>query len=355
MADTSSKDKKSQISPKYHIIIFPEGGDLVEGGLCNIAFKAMDDRGLPAMVRGTIQDDAGKTLASLSTLHDGMGVFTMEGYAGRSYFANVQFPDGSIQKVTLPGFKKSGMIVQVNALPDKEVELKIAFVGDPQKYRGVLMAAFQNNGLINTYPFQLSRGTNVFSIKKSDFSTGILRLTLFTADGLPQAERVVFINNHDQLRLSLKADTLSFKHRSKSQFTFAAGNNSLPAAGNFSVSVTDADVIDDIPGEDIYSSLLLTSELKGNIYRPAYYFTNSSDTLQKQLDLVMLTNGWRRFNWDVVRNTSSSPIKYPVEKSQFIAGRIVGYHQPLNNKDPSGCKADYQQPGFEQVHRLHNP
>ena len=338
LADTSSIVQKNPINVKYHISFFPEGGDPVEGSLCNIAFKATDDRGLPAMVKGTIEDSAGKTIASLVTLHDGMGVFTMEGYAGKSYFANVQYPGGSIEKVALPMFKKSGMVMQVNALADKEVEIKIAFAGDPKLYQNVLMAAFQNNGLINTYPFQLSQGTNVFSIKKSDFSTGILRLTLFTADGLPQAERIVFINNHDQLRLSLKADTLSFKPRSQSEFTFSASSNSLPAAGNFSVSVTDADVIDDIPGEDIYSSLLLTSELKGGIYRPAYYFTNSSDTLQKQLDLVMLTNGWRHFRWDMVLNNTLPPIKYPVEKSQFIAGRIIGYHQPLGSKDPSRIK-----------------
>ena len=92
------------------------------------------------------------------------------------------------------------------------------------------MTAFQNNGLINTYPLQLNPGTNVFSIKKSEFSTGILRLTVFTSEGLPQAERIVFINNHDQLRLSLKADTLTFKPKSKSEFTFGVGSNGLPAA-----------------------------------------------------------------------------------------------------------------------------
>ena len=111
-----------------------------------------------------------------------------------------------------------------------------------------------------------------------------------------------------------------------------------PQHGNFSVSVTDADVINDIPDEDIYSSLLLTSELKGRIYRPAYYFTNSSDTQQKQLDLVMLTNGWRHFRWDEVLNNKLVAAKYPVERSQYIAGRIVGYHPPVDAKNESKIK-----------------
>jgi hypothetical protein len=338
LSDTSSTIQKSKTTVKYQVAFFPESGDLIEGALNNIAFKATDDNGMPVTVKGLIEDNTGKTIASLAALHDGMGVFTIEGYSGKNYYASVQFPDGSNQKVALPPFKKTGLAMQVNSLPANEVEIKIAFIGDRQKYRNVLMAAFQNNGLINTYPLQLNPGTNVFSIKKSEFSTGILRLTVFTSEGLPQAERIVFINNHDQLRLSLKADTLTFKPKSKSEFTFAVGSNGLPAAGNFSVSVTDADAINDIPDEDIYSSLLLTSELKGRIYRPAYYFTNSSDTLQKQLDLVMLTNGWRHFKWDEVLNNTSIAIKYPVEKSQFIAGRIIGYHPPADAKSESKIK-----------------
>ena len=339
LADTSLKTvQKSKTVAKYHITFFPEGGDPVEGALNNIAFKAVDNNDMPVMVNGTIQDAAGKTIVSLVTLHDGMGVFKLEGFATKPYYAYVQFPDGSTQKAYLPEFKKAGIVMQANALASDEIEIKIAFAGDQQRYRNVLMAAFQNNGLINTYTVKLNPGTNVFSIKKHDFSTGILRLTIFTSDGLPQAERIVFVNNHDQLRLSLKADTLTFKPKSKSEFTFAVGNNGLPAAGNFSVSVTDADVINDIPDEDIYSSLLLTSELKGRVYRPAYYFTNGSDTLQKQLDLVMLTNGWRHFKWDDALNNKPLAIKYPVEGSQFIAGRIVGYHPPVDAKNESRMK-----------------
>ena len=166
LADTSSTAQKRSAVAKYHITFFPEGGDPIEGALNNIAFKATDDNDMPVMVKGIIQDNNSKAIVNLVTQHDGMGVFTMEGYAGRAYNANVQFPDGSTQKVALPIFKKAGIVMQVNALTASEVEIKIAFAGDARGYHNVLMAAFQNNGLINTYPLKLRPGNQCVQPQK---------------------------------------------------------------------------------------------------------------------------------------------------------------------------------------------
>ena len=205
----------NQSGKKYKVNFFPEGGDMVEGSICTIAFKATDENGLPVKIDGEVLDNNKKVLAKLVTEHDGMGVFELEGYAGKKNTAIVHFPDNTVQTVELPAVKKTGVMMQANVQHDKEVELKNALSRTHQQDRDVVIAAFQNNGLINTYPLQLVNGINVFSIKKSDFSTGILRLTLFDREGIPQAERIVFINKHDQIKLALAADTLSFQPKSK--------------------------------------------------------------------------------------------------------------------------------------------
>ena len=93
---------------------------------------------------------------------------------------------------------------------------------------------------------------------------------------------------------------------------------------NLSVSVTDAGIGID-SGDDIISRLLLTDDLKGNIYHPSYYFTNNSDTLQQQLDLVMLTNGWRRINWQDVVNNKMPVIKYQNDTDYLsFSGKVYG-------------------------------
>lgn len=329
--NTSEAIAATALRPKkYHISFFPEGGDPVEGIISNIAFKAADENGIPVKAEGEVLNNDKKAIAKIAIVHDGMGMFSMEGYSGKEYVAVVRFPDGTVQAIDLPQFKKSGLAMQVNSLPADAVELKIAFNGEQKQFGNVLLAAYQDNGTFQTYPLQLSRGINVFDIKKALFSTGILRLTLFDQLGTPQAERIVFINKNDQLKFSLSTDSVSHRPHGFAAFIlrplYADGKQ---VTGNFSVSVTDADAYSEMDEDNIYSSLLMSSELKGRVYRPAYYFQNNSDTLQQQLDLVMLTSGWRHFRWD----KDTAALRYPVERSQFLAGRIVGYHQPADDKD----------------------
>lgn len=329
-------DPHATAENKYHIAFFPEGGDPVEGGLCNIAFKAWDANGRPINVEGDVFTEGKKAVARIITIHDGMGSFAIEGEAGHRNVAMVVFPDKSVQTISLPDFKKRGLILKVNTLPADNLEVRITCGANSSDYQNVVLAAFQDNGTFNTYPMRLSEGINLINIKKKDFLTGILRLTLFDQQGMPEAERIAFINNNDQLKLSLSPDSVSLNPRTRSTFTL----NSLKANGknvngNFSVSVTDVDAISgDDAADNISSYMLMSSELTGKVYHPAYYFKNNSDTLQQQLDLVMLTNGWRRFRWD----KDSVVLKNPVEKSQFIAGRIMSYSEQLNNKSPLRVK-----------------
>ena len=306
----------------YHIDFYPEGGELVDGNICNVAFSARDQNELPVKVYGDIWDDNKRVIARLNTLHDGMGRFEVEALAKSNYTAQVHFPDNSVQHIALPAVKKRGLSMRVNAIPTDEVIVKIPYNDKLHEHEDIIIAAVQNNGLSVTYPLQLSRGINVFSFKKKDFSTGILRLTIFDELGRPAAERIVFINNNDQLKLGLTEDTLSYIHRSKNTFTIHLEE---PGKANISVAITDASIGTE-PDDNICSYFLMSSELRGYIHQPAYYFRNNYDTLQQQLDLVMLTNGWRHFTWDAIFNAKPKPFKYAVESSQFIAGKIENYH-----------------------------
>jgi hypothetical protein len=317
---------------KYHINFFPEGGDLVDGNICNIAFKANDENGLPVNVFGDLVDNFKKVIGKLITVHDGMGSFEVETYSNMSYTAQVHFPDGSVQNIALHKVKNTGIGIRVTTAPDNGLEVRMAYADQQQPYMDILIEAVQNNGIGACYPMRLSRGVNAFDIKTDIFSTGILCLTVFDDMGLPEAERLVFINNNDGLNLSLIKDTLSFTPKSKNVFTLnLKDNKNLPVKANLSVSVSDEEMGSE-PEDNICSHFLMSSELRGYIYHPAYYFTNNSDTLRQQLDLVMLTNGWRHFKWDTILNGGHKPLKYAVEKTQLITGKILNYHSKDNLK-----------------------
>jgi len=324
------EETQPPVAAKYHVDFYPEGGDLIDGQVCNVAFKAADDSGAPVNIDGQVIDNNNQVVAPIVTTHDGLGIFRLDIRSG-TYTAVINFPDKTVQKIVLPPVKKEGVAILVKLNSPTDIRLRIAYTGSPEKYKNVLLAAFQNNGNVVTYPLGLGQGINQFEMKKSLFSTGILRLTLFDSNNVPLAERLVFIDNHDNLKPQLKADIIMSSSHAKQEFNLSLDSNSSKyAGGNFSVSVTDADAFEKDSVDNICSSLLLSSELRGVIHNPGWYFR--SDNNMQLLDLVMLTNGWRHFKWKEILNNQPVKLQYPVERSQFIAGKIENYQRPPAGK-----------------------
>jgi TonB-dependent SusC/RagA subfamily outer membrane receptor len=106
--------------------------------------------------------------------------------------------------------------------------------------------------------------------------------------------------------------------------------------GHFSVSVIDESKVEVNEDKEntILSNLLLTSDLKGTVEQPNYYFTNITDEKLKELDLVMLTHGYRRFEWKQVLNNNDQRLAYQPEKSLEITGQaknLLGASLPKAN------------------------
>jgi len=309
--------------PGYHISFYPEGGELIEGAVTKIAFRAVDADGRPVAVKGIINDRANKEVARFGSVHDGMGAFMLEATGGNSYSADMLFPGGSRQRVSLPEVKTKGISLQAGQT-DNTIQLRLSFAGPKDQFENCILAASQSSGQVVVLPLKLDKGINLFDLPKAGFSTGILRLTILSREGMPLAERILFLNNHHLAVSALKADTLSFSPKGRNSFSLTIKDKTgLPVKGSFSVAATDADAFDkDEANQNIFSALLLSPELKGEVNDPGYYFKNQSDSLASQLDLVMLTNGWRHFTWKKILNGESDTLLHPVEHMQYIAGSI---------------------------------
>ena len=317
-------------SRQYHIDFFPEGGKLIDGLINNIAFKAVDGNGEPVNVYGDIVDNQKKPVAKINTEHDGMGSFTLEPDANAAYVAQVHIPGNGVQNIPLPKVERTGISFRANPAPAGEIDLLISLAGQQTTDQPILVEAVQEDGLAIAYPLQLSRGINVFVFKKSSFSNGILHLGAFDESGRLVAERAVFIEPGDMPIIALKADSISFRPGGQNTFTLSLADNAgMPVQGNFSAAVTDADMGPAAP-ENIGSSFLLGPGLSTSLHNPGYYFQNNSDSLRQQLDLVMQTSSARNYNWDKALANQNPALKYAVERSQFIAGKIEKY-QPRQN------------------------
>ncbi len=320
----------------YHIDFLPEGGDLVDGILCNTAFKAIDMNGLPVEVTGEVVDEQKNQVATLETVHDGMGIFSFIPHIPHEYSGRVRFNNGQTIDMPLPSIKPFGVVLKVIEQNDSEVNIAIFHRDEyANQYQDLVLAVHESSGKFAVYPLQIEKGKNIFSINKKQFSNGILRLSLFSENEVPLAERVLFLDKKDRLNIGLSKDSLSFKSRSNNQFTIQIKNtDGENDTTNFSVAVTDADIVPmDSLSDNIYSSILLSSELNGYIHDPSYYFQKTDDKVKRALDLVMLTNGWRHFKWEDALNEKTIDLKYTVEKEQDLEGEIEEYNMNLLNKE----------------------
>ena len=161
------------------------------------------------------------------------------------------------------------------------------------------------------------------AIPTDSLGTGIIQLTIFNADQIPVAERIVFINHNDYyFNTDLHAIELNLTKRKHNTLQVDVGGSII---SNLSISVTDESLSTAPANRDnIYSNVLLSSDLKGYIYNPAYYFSSEEDSVAQQLDLVMLTNGWRRFKWEELLAGKWPTLSHQPENYISIVGNVYG-------------------------------
>lgn len=308
---------------------FPEGGDLVEGITNRVAFKAADQYGRPAKVRGIITDQQGNRVDSFKTTHNGMGHLFFIPASGKTYSVKWKNEQGVEQSTSLPVAKPSGVAMQVAVLADKRIVSLQATPELAATSPSFLLVGTMNQHLVFQTDVALAaNGTVRRVIPVANLPSGILTLTLFDANKNAIAERVTFLNNGEyrfQPQMQVTRWGLSKRGRNEIEISLP---DSIPIA-NLSISVTDV-AIDADTTENIYTSLLLTNDIRGYVHNPAYYFTHQADTLAQQLDLVMLTNGWRRFQWESISKGLLPKFTYPRDTTYLtLSGSVYGVSKSM--------------------------
>lgn len=309
---------------------FPEGGTMADNEPAIVAFKAIGPDGLGMDVKGAVVDDHDNEVAVISSAHLGMGEFSFVPEAGKSYKAIVTFGNGSKRSVELPAAQAKGITLSVNTDDPAKISITVranhAYFIDHKDEPLDLVLYY--SGTVKRYSPKLDAEVLGLDLPVSTFPTGILKTTLFSGTGEPLNERLTFIQNASELNLSITPDKPAYTTRGSVTLAINAKNaDNQPVVGSFSVSVVDESkiIMDDDKENSILSYLLLTSELKGYIEKPGYYFNSVNKVTRQALDVLMLTQGYRRFTWKDMEdsNPSTEKIAYQPEKSLFIAGKIV--------------------------------
>ncbi len=318
----SSTSPAPVISRVSTLQFFPEGGDAVAGLLNKIAFKANDQWGKPVNIKGYIQNSKGKRIDSLRTLHDGMGYFFLVPEKGENYSAKWKDANGAEHSTPLPAIKPAGVSMNVKVDGTKRIFNVTAPIEIATSIGTIHIIGTINQFQAFKFTKDITTGFAKAIIPTQDLPSGILTITAFDGSWNPLAERITFINN-DEYRFTaeMTVEHWGLNKRARNEIMITVPD-SLQA--NFAVSVTDADIETD-SSDHIISHLLLTSELKGQVYNPAYYFSANNNTIAQHLDLVMLTHGWRRFKWEEVVKGKLPAILYPKDSIHLsLSGKVYG-------------------------------
>lgn len=305
--------------------LFPEGGSLIAGLTNKVAFKAIKSDGLGINSKGTITDNDGKQVATFTAQRLGMGSFNLFAESGKTYKANVTFADGTTQSYSLPAVNESGILVNVDNSNTENVAVKIisndTFFQQNQGKKFYLVA--QSKGVI-CYGAQTALSSKEYSttILKSKFPMGIAQFTLFTDAGKPLSERLVFVQNKNALNVALSTPTPTSGVKKKVKVNIAAKKDGAPVEGTFSIAVVDESKVPS--SEDgattILTGLLLSSDLKGYIEKPNYYFNAPDAKKNADLDILLLTQGYRSFKYTDILSNKLPKISFLPEQGIDLTG-----------------------------------
>lgn len=317
-------DKSSALNIRF----FPESGYLADGILMNMGFLCTDSMGHPAEVNGYIMADDTVVVAPFKTLHDGMGRVQFKPYAAKKYTAVVTIKDLK-QFFPLPDIKKSGINLRVEDENRGKVFTLSRTIKDKQDYGRLTLVAATSDGVVfeNEVSFDTYMSVKGHIITDS-LPSGILHFTVLNNEGLPLAERISFVNNREY---STAATAVTEKKGTgpKEENIIAVTFPEI-IQRSCSVSVTALADKDQPAADNIISSLLLSSALRGYIRNPAWYFSDTSATYRLALDNLMMIQGWSSIS--VKKETAAAGNNIPPADDYLL--RITGLLKDAKTKVP---------------------
>ncbi|SFC83861.1 TonB-dependent receptor plug domain-containing protein [Flavobacterium phragmitis] len=300
----------------------PESGNLVANESSSLFFIAKNEFGLPMDVAGFIEDEKGTKISEFKSIHDGMGNLILKSMENKQYYAVVTSPFQSAEKIALPKAEKNLFVVNTQKNPQNVVVNIYAPVAMQSK-----MLVRNTAKIYKTIDVSLKLGWNSITVETKDFPVGIQSFSLMVEDQIV-AERLVFLNYQDGLKIEIKTDKDTYLPREKVKVSvITKDKNNLPIASNLSVSVVDSKLLTyiDDKQDNILSWMLLGFELKGKIHEPRFYFDENKKNEEREeaIDLLLNTHGWRKFNQKNLQKLLLETNKIEPEKNNSIEGFIL--------------------------------
>ena len=299
--------------------LYPEGGYLVQGIKNYIAFKATDNQGVPVPLSGWLCENRARIL-NIESSHDGMGLLSFVPHEGVRY--TVQLTNG--QEFPLPSSLRSGMVMHLEHTDRKNVVFSVRQPKGSMSRRITLFV--QMRGVPCYHASGILRDSLVIGLPTTEFpGQGIAEATLFDEQQRPIAERLFYVLPDKQLTITARPSKEVYIRRDKGEVRIhVTDSEGKPVQAEICMSIFDKAYMSQAYRETMLSYNFLSTQIRGNIHHPAYYFDHKNPDRLQSLDLLLLTQGWRRYTWQASRKD--------YHEKPFLCDNIIGMETMGNRK-----------------------
>ena len=299
---------------KLFVTFYPEGGHLIAGVENRVAFEAVDQYGEAINISGTINGNNGQSL-KIQTEHMGRGIFSMTP-SDKRLEARFTFR-GKNYTISLPHAEQQGVAIRLN-----DTQLRILSKNLPQD-KDYAVSILCRGAL--KYFSRLSPNASHFSLPLDSLPTGVNELTLFDSDGRIWASRQFFVNHHDyDTALIIPEENLlpakTYQPYEKVELPVICQGVTTPTTFSLSIRDTNTDEPTYNNG-NLMTDMLLSSDLRGFIAKPSYYFEADDETHRRHLDLLLMVQGWRKYKWKELADTTHT-LRYQPETTLTVEGMV---------------------------------
>ena len=300
-------DKPLKTNNNIDVQLLPESGHLLASTTNRVGIIAKDSLGQAVKnLRITLYEDD-KELSEVELNHLGTNIFNVSPKSDSKYKATYYYNNNKYE-VQIPAVENEGLILQVKESDtDIEVYVKTNSQTLAQTVNKPYKLTIHNSVDMLGYDFLFQDNpTQLFKFSKKDLFPGINIFTLFNTKGEAIAERMSF--NFEVLKI-LSSNTFNKEKQTDSTVIKIAINNiSGDKLQSLSASVLPADTKSYSHNDNIISSFLLSPYLKAPIENAGYFFNDINPEKMKELDQLLLTQGWSRYNWNNIFNNQPEMI-----------------------------------------------
>ena len=324
--------KQTEEEPRAVVSLYPEGGSLVAGVPCRVAFEANDENGKHLRGKLRIKNEELRIDIEAETESRGRGAFVFTPPAKGKVKASFEW-DGNSQEVELPQIESDGVAMQARVEADGiHVSLHCAgkAVTDPLGLTASCHGILKDFQTIIPSNMESPEDRGEVTVPIEKLPTGVIQLTVFNAEGRIYADRLVFVRQTD-----FKPQNICFEGVKEQYEPYDEVNISLSAPSRSTISLAVRDAVNSdytFDSATMMTEMLLGSQVRGFVEQPEYYFETDDETHRRALDLLLMVQGWRRYSWYEMATPGAFTLREPYERTELLTG-VVNKYLPMERPD----------------------